>query len=409
MKSLFTTRLLVASPLDLKWIGRISLVCLIFCGTLRAQPSVNNGQLNGGSNTFSSSDPNFQGSGNPARVANRPERAPINGQLTGLDENLSVTGAEFEPGQVVANVGGYPIFRADVLADINQLIEAKMGNAPESIKNRQRELALPFAVERAIEQKLLYVDAVRSLPDASKMPEVLGSIRDQFAELRIPEILKSLNVDSPAQAEVRLRQLGTSMRQARDAWVESQFSGFMAREKVNVKPEITHFEMLEYYNKNRKKYFLPAAVRYEQIMVSLDKYPDKEAAWEKLGQLGNEVVYGANFAAVAKKSSNGFAADKGGYHDWTEKGSLKHRKVDEALFTLPVNRLSDRIESEIGFHIVRVLERRDAGYIPFSESQSKIREAILTEKQNEALKKFVEKLKDEIPVERFIAKPEPPK
>ena len=302
-------------------------------------------------------------------------------------------GEEFKPGTVVANVGGYPIFRGDVIADINQLIEANMAGAPESIKNQQRELALPFAVDRAIEQKLLFVDAIRSLPDPAKLPELKQSIREQFTELRLPELLTNLKAKSPAEAEAKLRKLGTSLRQARDSWVDGQLAGYFVRDKINVNPEVTHFEMLEYYNENREDYHFDPQVRWEQIVIRYDKSDSKQAAWDRLGQIGNEVVYGANFSAVARKSSHGLEADKGGYHDWTTKGSLNHEKVDEALFSLPVNQLSDRIESKIGFHIIRVIERKTEGYVPFSKCQSEIKKKIKQEKQNAALKEYVGKLK----------------
>lgn len=340
----------------------------------------------------------FQDQNNP-RVAANPN-------LKRKNFNTEPVGKEFAPGTVVAKVGGYPIFRADVMADINQLIEANMAGAPESIKAQQRELGLPIAVNRAIEQKLLFVDAIRSLPEPEKLAELKQSIRDQFAELRLPDLLKNLKAKSPAEAEAKLRKLGTSLRQAREAWVNGQLAGFFVRDKINMNPEISHFEMLEYYNKHRQDYHYPAKVRWEQIMIRFDKCASKEEAWKKLGELGNEIVYGANFVAIAKKSSHGFEADKGGYHDWTTKGSLVHDQVDEALFTLPINRLSDRIESKIGFHIVRVIERKNEGYVPFNECQAEIMEKIKTQKQNQALKDYVEKLKKEIPIEKFVKGPD---
>lgn len=375
-------------------------------GTQRIQPgqntTANNSsgqQTNNSLGGLPASTPSFnpgkaiQGSTNIPRVASNPNAART---------LAAPVGEEFKPGRVVANVGGYPIFRADVIADINQLIEANMADAPESVKDQQRELALPIAVKRAIEQKLLFVDAIRSMPEPEKLQEIRESIREQFVELRLPEMLKNLNVKNPAEAEAKLRQLGTSLRQTRDAWVDGQLSGFFVRDKINMNPEVSHFEMLEYYNSHREEYHFPAQVRWEQIMIRFDKSESRESAWATLGQLGNEVVYGANFSAVAKKSSHGFEADKGGYHDWTTKGSLVHEKVDEALFTLPPNQLSDRIESKIGFHIVRVIERKNEGFRPFSECQMEIKEKIKARKQNEALKEYVEKLRKEIPYENFM-------
>ena len=317
--------------------------------------------------------------------------------------NVINPGAEFSPGKMIANVGGFPIFRADVIGDINQLIESSMATAPESVKQQQRELALPFAVERAIEQKLLYADAIRTMPDRTKLDEILSSIRGQFTELRLPEMMKNLKVKTPAEVESKLRDLGTSLRHVRDAWVDAQFAGFFVREKVNVDPEITHFEMLEYYNENRKDYYFPSQVRWEQIVIRFDKQASRQAAWDRIGELGNEIVFGASLAAIAKRSSEGFQAEKGGYHDWTSRGSLVNEIVEKAIFSLPVNQLSDRIESKSGFHIIRVLERKQEGYISFSEAQAKIKSAIKKEKQEAVLQKYVDKLKKEIPVENYVS------
>jgi parvulin-like peptidyl-prolyl isomerase len=46
-----------------------------------------------------------------------------------------------------------------------------------------------------------------------------------------------------------------------------------------------------------------------------------------------------------------------------------------------LGQLSHGIESEHGFHIVRVLERKMAGRTPFTEAQSKIREKLEAEQK----------------------------
>ncbi len=51
-----------------------------------------------------------------------------------------------------------------------------------------------------------------------------------------------------------------------------------------------------------------------------------------------------------------------------------HRKsLTEQIFSLPLNELSDIIEDSSGYHIIRVLERQDAGLTPLSEVQDDIR------------------------------------
>ena len=220
------------------------LVCLfvvLFSGIAHAQGQGFNGNQAGGFGSGNSlgglpaSDPAPNNQGFQSTKTRTPDSFPRVASNPNLNRSnpKPPVGREFKPGTVVADVGGYPIFRGDVVADINQLIEAHMAGAPKSVKDQQREMALPMAVDRAIEQKLLYVDALRSLPDPAKLPELKQSIRDQFAELRLPELLKNLKVKNPAEAELKLRKLGTSLRQTREAWTDGQLAGYFIRDKVN--------------------------------------------------------------------------------------------------------------------------------------------------------------------------------
>ncbi len=100
--------------------------------------------------------------------------------------------------------------------------------------------------------------------------------------------------------------------------------------------------------------------------------------------MGNEVwqrgtqkpVQGPAFAEIAKAKSDGFTAKDGGVHDWTTKGALQCKAIDEALFTLQVGQMSPILDSGPAFHIVRVLERKEAGRKPFTDVQADIRDRL---------------------------------
>ena len=114
--------------------------------------------------------------------------------------------------------------------------------------------------------------------------------------------------------------------------------------------------------------------------------------------MGNEVLRGAPLHAVAQRQSQAIDARDGGYHDWTSRGSLASDVLDQAIFSLPIDRLSDRLEDAEGFHIVRVIERIDAGRVPFEQAQVDIKETLRKEHVKEQVNAYVAKLKQEIPV-----------
>ena len=96
---------------------------------------------------------------------------------------------------------------------------------------------------------------------------------------------------------------------------------------------------------------------------------------------------------MAKVKSDGVTAKSGGQYDWTNKGSLKTQIIDDTLFAIPVGAMSQILESDSGFHIVRVLERKDAGRKPFTDVQVEIRDKLKDERLHAAQDKYLEQLR----------------
>jgi parvulin-like peptidyl-prolyl isomerase len=117
-----------------------------------------------------------------------------------------------------------------------------------------------------------------------------------------------------------------------------------------------------------------------------------------LAAMGNEVLGGRPFVEVAKDRSEGPAASQGGLYDWTRQGSLAAKKLDEAVFSLPVGELSAIIEDGEMLRIVRVVERKPAGRTPFLEAQVGIRDQLLMERRQAAANEYLAKLRARTPV-----------
>jgi hypothetical protein len=176
--------------------------------------------------------------------------------------------------------------------------------------------------------------------------------------------------------------------------VEHKLGRAVVSQNIKFQPDITYDELLKYYGEQEKKYSFPHRARFEVLTVKLSTYPNREAAYNALAAMGNEVYYGANFAAVAKRSSQGLNAEQGGYHDWTSRGSLVSKVLEEAIFTLEPGKLSTILEDERNLYILRVLERQEAGRVPFEQVQDEIRENIRKEKISKQYEEFVLKTRE---------------
>ena len=308
----------------------------------------------------------------------------------------------FKPGKVLALVGGEPIFVGDLMFKINQIIEEKMAGAPEKIKEQQRQMAIPQLLPSIVESKLLYQGALRSLPDEVDMEGIFAQVEKQFEETDMLKMMESAGVKTTAEFDARLRGQDYSLRQLKRSWAIQQFTRHSIGQTLGTVAETTHQEMLDRYKKNLASYEKPARAKWEEILIRFDRTGSRAETKRAIVEIGNQVVHGANFAATAKKQSHGFNAASGGQHDWTTQGALALDKIDEAIFSLPVGELSDLIETQRGFHIVRVIERTPANRTPFLEAQMDIKKKIEGEKRKAAFEKYAAKLREEIPVEYLI-------
>ena len=156
--------------------------------------------------------------------------------------------------------------------------------------------------------------------------------------------------------------------------------------------------MLGYYTDHHADYEFKAQARWEEMMVSFDRFPDKGAAWATIANMGLAVQHGQPFAEMAKAQSQGVTAYNGGAYDWTTQGSLAAKNIDENIFALPVGALSEIIKTDRGFHIVRVLERKAAGRKSFEETQAEITKKLKEDKRESQIKKYLDGLRQKTPV-----------
>ena len=314
-------------------------------------------------------------------------------------DSTVITGETFEPSRVVAIVGGDPIFVGDMLFEANQLIEKHMKGAPEAAKVHQRANLIKRLLRKYVDQKILFISTTGGLPEGADLEDVISQAEKTFNDQALPEIMKRSGVTSTAQFDGNLRAQGSSIRQMRRAWAKDQVSRYLLAEKVNVRKDVTHQELIDTYRDNYDSYANIAKSRWEKIEIKFSKAGGRFAAKDKMDDIYQRLVHGGNFQAIAKKESHGFKASKGGQHDWTQKGSMVSKEVDKAIFTLPQGRLSEIIETKDSFLVVRVIERVDAYHTSFEEVQSDIKKKIINERRDSEFKKYLKKIRKEIPVE----------
>ncbi|XOI98937.1 peptidylprolyl isomerase [Paenibacillus polymyxa] len=125
------------------------------------------------------------------------------------------------------------------------------------------------------------------------------------------------------------------------------------------------------FEKNKDQ-FTTASVRHVLINFT-DPKTQKERKKEDALKIAKEVKTkldgGADFAEIAKKySEDPGSAEKGGLYENTPVGSWVEA-FKEAAKTLPLNKISDPVETEYGYHVMKVEARTEADFAKLTAEQ----------------------------------------
>jgi parvulin-like peptidyl-prolyl isomerase len=302
--------------------------------------------------------------------------------------------------QMIARYNNQIVLACEVLWRVNSMIEANQERISPDQVDQLHDQLIKREVAALLDRKLLYDEFSRNVPPEN-LPRLQESLLEPFQEKEMPELMKQLKVSTQLELERELTRLGSSLADVRRSFNERVIAAEWIRSKVKINEEVSPDEMIEYYQSHLSDYDYPAQVRWEELMVRKDRFSDPAAAYAELANMANEVVQrykanpvpGPSFAEVAKAKSDGFTAKDGGLHDWTTKGALRAAVIDHELFTLEIGQMSWPLETEDSFHIVRVLERKEAGREPFTEVQGKIREKLKEERFQAGVEQYLAKLR----------------
>jgi parvulin-like peptidyl-prolyl isomerase len=298
----------------------------------------------------------------------------------------------FAPAETVAVVGDQHILAGDMLGEINQMLAPYIGKAPEDQIEEQRQKLMRQMLPGMVESKILYLEFLRQVPP-ERFKDVQQKLYDEFDSEKLEAAMERAKVNSPAELDDLLRRYGSSLEKQRRAYMEQKLGRAMLGKEIDFQAEVTHDAMLNYYHTHSNEFAVAGRAKWEQLSVKFENHPSKEEAWRKIAAMGNEVLRGAPLAAVAKRHSEAPSAAEGGQNDWVTKGSLASTEIDEALFSLPLNRLSQIIDDGKGFHIIRILDREDAHQIDFVDAQAEIKDKLKKEKVQQQVMAYVERLK----------------
>jgi peptidyl-prolyl cis-trans isomerase D len=146
--------------------------------------------------------------------------------------------------------------------------------------------------------------------------------------------------------------------------------------KLRAQIQPSDAELRKRYEESKDSYRTNEAAHVLHILIKVEPNAPPAtvaAAKAKADALVAQLRAGADFGAIARANSQDpSSAGNGGDMNWVEKGQTVE-PFDQAIFSIPLNTISDPIRSaDYGFHIVKVLDRRAAGLKSFEEVRGEL-------------------------------------
>ncbi len=165
--------------------------------------------------------------------------------------------------------------------------------------------------------------------------------------------------------------------------------------EYNAANPIADKEAREFYDQHPEMFSQPASMSAAHILAKFaSDNPDaaeKEAAKNKLLALKKQIAEGADFGELAKANSDCPSKEQNGSLGEFQEGQMVP-EFEEALKKLKVNEISDPVETQFGFHLIKAGENQAARTTPFEEVQEKITEQLQENKANDAFRKVIDDL-----------------
>lgn len=139
---------------------------------------------------------------------------------------------------------------------------------------------------------------------------------------------------------------------------------------------------LEKYFDGNKNLFNGESVKVSHILIdtrSMKTQEEVSSVLEQMKGIKREIDRGAAFEEMAKKYSSCPSALNGGDLGFIQrKGNLAKSFLDTA-FSLRVGQISEPVQTEYGYHLIKVTEKKEGANIKFGDVKEKVRVAVLDE------------------------------
>lgn len=294
-------------------------------------------------------------------------------------------------GKEVASVNGKPISKSQYERDLS-VFQKRAAQEGRQLSDADLTTVKNRILENLIDAEVLYQESQKEgvEVDDQAINEQIETIKKRFSdESAYKKALEGMDV---SEKEIRAQiQRGLAINQLLDTNVS---------QKITVNEE----ESKKYYNNNPNLFKQPEQVKASHILIKVA--PDaeeskKNQARKKIETVQKKVRQGEDFSLLAKANSEGPTAQRDGDLGYFHRGRMA-KPFEDAAFALNVGEVSGIVETQFGYHLIKVTDKKPARTIPYKEVQPRLEQHLKKEKGKTEIQGYIENLKKSAKIKRFI-------
>lgn len=291
----------------------------------------------------------------------------------------------------------------EIIARVNNEIitrseyEKSRQTAEEDAKQECQGRCTPEQLQTAIEDR--QKNTLRDLIDQSLLVQ-----RGKDMGLSVePELIKQLDqvrtsnkLDSMEALEKAVTSEGMNWEDFKNNMRNHLLTQRVISSEVGSHINISDEEILKYYEAHKTEFVGPEQVALREIVVNTQgKKPEELPDLKKKAETAlKRVKDGENFGEIAKRFSDGSTKAEGGFLGVYKRGELS-KELEDKVFTMKKNDLTEVLETKQGYLVLQVLEHYDEGVQSLAKVKDKITDKLYSERMEPAMREYLKTLREQ--------------
>ncbi len=241
-----------------------------------------------------------------------------------------------------------------------------------------------YAKDNVISRVLLNQEALKRFPEVSD--EEISARVQKLIEEAGGEDQFYMNIGMPYKDETAIRgNVAGGVR------LDKVLAGIYEPE-----PSPDEAELRAYYDAHQENYLTEETIRAAHITKNLQGAKSRQEVYSSLREVRERLLAGADFMTVAEEHR----VDEQQQIDlgWFKRGEFME-EFETIAFSMKKEEISPVFQTQLGFHVCTVLDRKSPEPLPFESVQDAVRQRIIEEHRDTKFNAFLEEIKAKSAIE----------